>query len=43
MTLDRLVAYLHCGLLFVLAFDEVGNHPLELVEGASFWCQYEIP
>ena len=43
MTLDGLVAYLHCGLLFVRAFDEVGYHQLELVEGASFWWQYEIP
>ena len=43
MTTDGLVTYLHCGLLFVLAFDEVGYHQLELVEGASFWWQYEIP
>ena len=43
LTMDGLVAYLHGGPLFVLAFDEVGDHPLELVEGASFWREYEIP
>ena len=43
VTLEGLVANLHCGLLFMRAFDEVGNHQLELVEGASFRWQYEIP
>ena len=41
--MDGLAAYLHRGLLFVRAFEEVGNHALELVEGASFWSEYEIP
>ena len=44
MTVDHgLVAYLLCGLLFVLTFDVVGYHHLELMQCSFLWWKGEIP